>query len=121
MFSYLPIAFPLFFSGLSLEIVERSRTPVGRRVGEGAVRGAGGRPAEPHSMDRRLHDVVRGDVVVPGQRQTRSLHCDPETYTNIMRLSNIYSCNIYMHLDINNHRVMESETQGMWSIGRDKL
>lgn len=39
----------------------------------------GGLASEPHSMDRRLHDVVRRDVVVAGQRQPRRLHGDPAT------------------------------------------
>lgn len=41
------------------------------------------RAAQPHSMDRRLHDVVRGDVVVPGQRQPRRLHRDPATRARV--------------------------------------
>lgn len=48
-------------------------------VGVGRVRNAGGLAAEPHSMDRRLHNVVRRDVVVPWQWQPGGLHRDPAT------------------------------------------
>lgn len=42
--------------------------------------------AEPHSMDRRLHDVVRRDVVVARQRHARRLHRDPADRSHLLTL-----------------------------------
>ncbi|CAH2071367.1 unnamed protein product, partial [Iphiclides podalirius] len=44
-----------------------------------SVTSAGTLATEHHSMDRRLHNVVRSDVVVAGQRQAGRLHRDSET------------------------------------------
>lgn len=44
----------------------------------------GGLATEPHSMDRRLHDVVGRDVVVARQRQPGRLHGDPATRKRAM-------------------------------------
>lgn len=87
----MPIASPfshleIVWSRHSFVEVDRSQSPVLRvhevgAVGVGRVRNAGGLAAEPHSMDRRLHNVVRRDVVVPWQWQPSGLHGDPATVT----------------------------------------
>lgn len=56
-------------------------------VGVGRVRNARGLAAEPHSMDRRLHNVVWRDVVVPWQWQPCGLHCDPAKVTMFYTLT----------------------------------
>lgn len=90
-----------------LEKIYRSQGPVMRRmmVAVGTVQlvgtraGTGRLASERASMDGRLHNVVRSDVVVTRQRQTSRLHRDPATQPIFPSFAPKFTSKVVSHLE----------------------